>query len=102
MPAGRHASNSEHPLTELIEVQAQWDAEAGVWWAESADLPGLVSEAATLDALIERVSAASPDLLAVGEGPLASDNPPRRMTFNLGRATEQLDDFVQWLSLVES
>ena len=57
-------------LTDVIEVQAQWDQEAGVWWAESADLPGLVSEAPTLDALIERVSSVIPDLLAVAEGPL--------------------------------
>jgi predicted RNase H-like HicB family nuclease len=75
-------------LAEVIEVQAQWDPEAGVWWAESADLPGLVSEAPTLDALIERVSVAIPDLLAVTEGPPAADSPPRRVTFRVDRIVE--------------
>jgi predicted RNase H-like HicB family nuclease len=75
-------------LAEVIEAQAQWDPEAGVWWAESADLPGLVSEAPTLDALIERVSVAIPDLLAVAEGPPAADGPPRRVTFRVDRIVE--------------
>jgi predicted RNase H-like HicB family nuclease len=70
-------------LSDVIEVQAQWDQEAGVWWAESADLPGLVSEAPTLDALMERVSSVIPDLLAVAEGSSASNNAPRRVTFRL-------------------
>ena len=75
-------------MVEVIEIQAQWDAEAGVWWAESADLPGLVSEARTLDALIERVSSVIPDLLAAAEGPLATGSPPRRVTFRVDRMVE--------------
>jgi len=55
-------------VADVIEVQAQWDPEAEVWWAESADLPGLVSEAPTLEALINRVSLAIPDLLTAGQG----------------------------------
>jgi hypothetical protein len=27
------------------EIRAQWDSEAGVWVAESEDVPGLVAEA---------------------------------------------------------
>lgn len=84
-PAGRHTQEAEH---HLIEVRAQWDSEAEVWWAESADLPGLVSEAPTLDALIERVSSVIPDLLAVAEGPLAAGSPPRRVTFRVDRMVE--------------
>jgi hypothetical protein len=72
----------------LIEVKAQWNPEAGVWWAESADLPGLVSEAETLDALIERVASIIPDLLAAAEGPLAAGSPPRRVTFRVDRMVE--------------
>ena len=75
-------------MAEVIEVQAQWDAEAGMWWAESADLPGLVSEAPTLDALIERVSLIIPDLLAAAEGPPASNSPPRRVSFRVDRMVE--------------
>lgn len=75
-------------MAEVIEVQAQWDPETGVWWAESADLLGLVSEAPTLDALIERVSSVIPDLLAVAEGPPVTGSPPRRVTFRVDRVVE--------------
>ncbi|WP_204351816.1 DUF1902 domain-containing protein, partial [Klebsiella variicola] len=35
----------------LIVVRATWDNEADVWTAESSDLPGLVTEASSLDEL---------------------------------------------------
>lgn len=44
-------------------VMAQWDGEAGVWVATSEDIPGLVTEAASLDELLRRVVAVAPELL---------------------------------------
>ncbi|KQX41953.1 hypothetical protein ASD04_17975 [Devosia sp. Root436] len=44
-------------------VNAEWDDEASVWVATSDDIPGLVTEAATLDELLERVLAVAPELL---------------------------------------
>lgn len=44
-------------------VTAEWDDEAGVWVATSDDIPGLVTEAATLDALLARVRAVALELL---------------------------------------
>ncbi|MGV3489743.1 MAG: DUF1902 domain-containing protein [Devosia sp.] len=44
-------------------VTAFWDDEARVWVATSDDVPGLVTEASTLDALVERVHAVAPELL---------------------------------------
>lgn len=44
-------------------VTAQWDSEAGVWVATSDDIPGLVTEAKSLDDLIARVVAVAPELL---------------------------------------
>jgi hypothetical protein len=44
-------------------VQFSWDAEAGVWTAESADVPGLALEDASFDALTARVRAAIPELV---------------------------------------
>lgn len=44
-------------------VLAKWDGEAKVWVAESDDIPGLVTEADTLERLIERVAAVTPELL---------------------------------------
>lgn len=44
-------------------VIAEWDDEAEVWVATSEDIPGLVTEAATLDELLKRVLAVAPELL---------------------------------------
>lgn len=44
-------------------VEAFWDDEARVWVATSDDVPGLTTEAPTLDALVARVNAVAPELL---------------------------------------
>lgn len=44
-------------------VNAQWDDEVGVWVATSDDIPGLATEAASLDELLSRVLAVAPELL---------------------------------------
>ena len=41
----------------------QWDPEASVWIATSDDIIGLVMESGSVDALIERVRYAVPELL---------------------------------------
>ena len=44
-------------------VKLTWDADARVWIAESDDVPGLVLESGSFDALIERVRVTVPELL---------------------------------------
>ena len=44
-------------------VKLQWDPEAAVWVATSEDIIGLVLECGSLDALVERVRYAVPELL---------------------------------------
>ena len=44
-------------------VSFLWDAEASVWVATSEDIPGLVLESGSFDALVERVRFAVPELL---------------------------------------
>ena len=44
-------------------VNLIWDNEADVWVAQSDDIPGLVLESGSFDALIERVRFAVPELL---------------------------------------
>jgi len=46
-------------------IKLLWDAEAAVWIATSDDIQGLVLESGSLDALIERVRFAAPELLAL-------------------------------------
>ena len=43
-------------------VKFLWDEEAGVWVATSDDIPGLVLESGSVDALIEKVKFAIPEL----------------------------------------
>ena len=44
-------------------VRLQWDPDAAVWVATSDDIIGLVMESGSVDALIERVRYAVPELL---------------------------------------
>ena len=54
-----------------ILVTFTFDTEASVWIAESDDVPGLVLESGSLDALIERVKIAMPELLEINSLPAA-------------------------------
>ena len=45
------------------EVKAFWDPEASVWVAESQDVPGLVTEAETVERLIAKLQLMVPELL---------------------------------------
>lgn len=46
-------------------INLTWDDEARVWIATSADIPGLVLESGSFDALLERTRIAIPELLAL-------------------------------------
>jgi hypothetical protein len=46
-------------------INLSWDNEAAVWIATSQNIPGLILESGSLDALIERVRFAAPELLAL-------------------------------------
>jgi predicted RNase H-like HicB family nuclease len=45
------------------EIEAFWDQEAQVWVAESEDVPGLVTEADTLETLTNKLKQIIPELL---------------------------------------
>jgi len=55
-------SNYTNTMIE-VAITLFWDEEASVWIAESQDLPGLILESGSFDALVERVKTAIPDLL---------------------------------------
>ena len=44
-------------------IKFVWDDEAAVWVATSEDVPGLVLESGSFDALLERVRYAVPELI---------------------------------------
>lgn len=52
-------------MTGRLVVRAERDEEARVWGASSEDVPGLVSEAETVETLIKRVMAVIPEPLDI-------------------------------------
>jgi predicted RNase H-like HicB family nuclease len=48
-------------------VRADWDGEAGVWVATSDDVPGLATEAATIEELTDRLRTMIPELLEAND-----------------------------------
>lgn len=62
-------------------IDFTWDAEANVWIATSNDIPGLVLESGSFDALLERTRFAVPELLELN----SSVNRPLLLTFKSER-----------------
>lgn len=52
----------------MLEIRAEWDDEAQVWIATSDDVPGLVTEAPSVEALVERLRAIIPELMELNRG----------------------------------
>ncbi|MFZ3114169.1 MAG: DUF1902 domain-containing protein [Syntrophales bacterium] len=50
-------------LSKEINVDAFWDEEAQVWVASSNDVPGLITEAATMEHLMQKLKVVIPELL---------------------------------------
>jgi hypothetical protein len=44
-------------------VKLIWDGEARIWYTETDDVPGLVLQSSSFDALVERVRVAAPEML---------------------------------------
>ena len=62
-------------------VKLIWDDEAAVWIATSDDIPGLVLESGSFDALLERTRFAVPELLELN----SDNNAPLSLTFKSER-----------------
>ena len=57
-----------------LTVRAFWDQEAGVWVAESEDVPGLATEAPTMEELIRKLKVMIPELLDLNMKETVSEN----------------------------
>jgi predicted RNase H-like HicB family nuclease len=55
-------------------VHADWDEEAGVWVATSDDVPGLVTESSSIEALAVKLESMIPDLFEANDTPIATEN----------------------------
>ena len=58
--------------TMSYRINLFWDGEADVWVATSQDVPGLVLESGSFDALLERVKYAIPELIELNGQKLSS------------------------------
>lgn len=63
------------------EIIFSWDDEADVWIATSNDIPGLVLESGSFDALLERTRFAIPELLELN----TAEPHPLSLTFRSER-----------------
>lgn len=50
-------------MQKILFIRAEWDDEAHVWVATSDDVPGLATEAETLEALSAKLETMVPELL---------------------------------------
>ena len=53
----------------VYEILAHWDSEAGVWVAESDDVPGLIAEANSPNVLVQKLKTLIPELLELNGVP---------------------------------
>lgn len=62
-------------MTKVLFIRAEWDDEVGVWVATSDDVPGLATEADTLEALSAKLDVMVPELLDANGFPEGAEVP---------------------------
>lgn len=67
-------------------IHLTWDNEASVWIATSEDIPGLILESGSFDALLERTRCAIPELLTL--------NPSNKNPISLSFVSERHERMV--------
>ncbi len=54
-----------HQVQQAFNVTIEWDAEASVWYVDDSDVPGLVAEAPTVEAMRDKLSVLVPELVSL-------------------------------------
>ena len=54
----------------MLVIHADWDSEAGCWYATSDDIPGLATGEDTVEDLIERLKVIVPELVELNDVPV--------------------------------
>jgi hypothetical protein len=68
-------------MGEVYKLKAFWDGEAKVWVAEGVDVPGLITEAATIEQLMKKLEVMVPEMLeANGVLPAGQNEVPFELT----------------------
>lgn len=63
MPVVHYLQKYHLPMKQLLSIRAEWDPEARVWVATSEDVPGLATEAETIEQLESKLQVMIPELL---------------------------------------
>jgi predicted RNase H-like HicB family nuclease len=71
-----------------LSVRAIWDAEVEVWVATSEDIPGLATEAETIEALTIKLRNMIPELMILNK--LISENYSGSINFDLTTFRQEL------------
>ncbi|MGF1676104.1 MAG: DUF1902 domain-containing protein [Rivularia sp. (in: cyanobacteria)] len=56
-------TNNNELMQMIFKIQAFWDNEAEVWVATSEDVPGLVTEASSIEILTQKLREIIPELI---------------------------------------
>ena len=72
-------------------IRGEWDEEAMVWVATSDDVPGLATEAVTIEVLIEKLRVMIPELLRANDASFEDEVPFEIITrrFEVTRRVER-------------
>jgi hypothetical protein len=62
------------------EIRVEWDSEASVWYIEDSNVPGLVGEALSLEAMVTLLRTRVPEMLEENGCPRDDDIPLRLLT----------------------
>jgi predicted RNase H-like HicB family nuclease len=62
-------------MKHVLLVRADWDPEAKVWVADSDDVPGLATEAETVEELVAKLETMIPELLDLNGWPAQNEVP---------------------------
>ena len=69
----------KRPSKRELVIKAIWDGEASVWVATSDDVPGLVTESKTFEALLKKLRTLVPELLELNGAMPRSGRAPYRV-----------------------
>jgi len=71
-------------------VHAEWDQEAEVWFVADSDVPGLAAEAATTEALLDKLRVLVPELVEMNRHLIAFDIAPGMPIHLMSERTERM------------
>ena len=73
----------------MLDVRAEWDNEALVWVATSDDVPGLVTEAPSIEVLVDHLRIIIPELMASSTSPASAPLSLKRLDGQLHANSEK-------------